>query len=103
MANPSRAVLSVNGDGGLLFTIQELATAVQHGIGTVTLVFNDGAYGNVRRLQKERYGNRVIASDLQNPDFVKLAEAFGAQGCAPRRWRSCARPCEGASRPAARR
>jgi acetolactate synthase I/II/III large subunit len=80
VANPTKAVLSINGDGGLLFTIQELATAVQHGIATVTLVFNDGAYGNVRRLQRERYGNRIIASELQNPDFVKLAEAFGAQG-----------------------
>jgi acetolactate synthase I/II/III large subunit len=79
-ANPTRQVLSINGDGGVLFTLQELATAVQHGIGTVTLVFNDGAYGNVRRAQKDQYGNRIIASDLRNPDFVKLAEAFGAQG-----------------------
>jgi acetolactate synthase I/II/III large subunit len=73
-------VLSINGDGGVLFTFQELATAVQHGISTVTLVFNDGAYGNVRRTQKEQYGNRIIASELRNPDFVKLAEAFSAQG-----------------------
>jgi acetolactate synthase-1/2/3 large subunit len=64
----------------VLFTLQELATAVQHGISTVTLIFNDNAYGNVRRAQKEQYGNRIIASDLQNPDFVKLAEAYGAQG-----------------------
>ena len=80
VANPDRAVLSVAGDGGFMFTVQELATAVQHKIATVTLVFNDNAYGNVRRIQKERYGNRIIASDLVNPDFVKLAEAFGAQG-----------------------
>ncbi len=80
VANPTKPVLSINGDGGVLFTFQELATAVQHGIGTVTLVFNDGAYGNVRRTQKEQYGNRIIASELRNPDFVKLAEAFGAQG-----------------------
>jgi acetolactate synthase-1/2/3 large subunit len=80
VANPDKQVLSVNGDGGFMFTVQELATAVQHGISTVSLVFNDGAYGNVRRMQKENYGNRLIASDLQNPDFVKLAEAFGAQG-----------------------
>jgi acetolactate synthase-1/2/3 large subunit len=80
VAHPNRPVLSVSGDGGFLFTVQELATAVQHGIGSVTLIFNDGAYGNVRRAQKERYGNRIIATDLQNPDFVKLAEAFGAQG-----------------------
>lgn len=80
VAHPDKAVLSVNGDGGFLFTVQELATAVQHKINTVTLVFNDNAYGNVRRMQKQNYDNRIIASDLQNPDFVKLAEAFGAQG-----------------------
>jgi acetolactate synthase I/II/III large subunit len=80
VAHPDRAVLSVNGDGGFLFTVQELATAVQHRINTVTLVFNDGAFGNVRRMQKLNYDQRLIASDLQNPDFVKLAEAFGALG-----------------------
>jgi acetolactate synthase-1/2/3 large subunit len=80
VANPDKAVLSVSGDGGFMFTVQELATAVQHGINTVSLVFNDGAYGNVQRMQKQLYGNRVIASDLHNPDFVKLAESFGAQG-----------------------
>lgn len=80
VAHPDRAVLSVTGDGGFMFTVQELAAAVQHRIATVTLVFNDGAYGNVRRTQKESYGNRIIASELVNPDFVRLAEAFGAQG-----------------------
>jgi acetolactate synthase-1/2/3 large subunit len=80
VAHPGKPVLSITGDGGFLFTIQELATAVQHGIAAVTLVFNDGAYGNVLRMQKESYGNRVIGSELRNPDFVKLAEAFGAQG-----------------------
>jgi acetolactate synthase-1/2/3 large subunit len=80
VACPDRAVLSVSGDGGFMFTMQELATAVQHGIATVNVVFNDGAFGNVQRMQKERYGGRVIATDLHNPDFIKLAEAFGAQG-----------------------
>ena len=80
VANPDKAVISVTGDGGFLFTATELATAVQHGIATVTLVFNDGAYGNVQRMQREQYGGRVIASELQNPDFVKMAESFGAQG-----------------------
>ena len=63
-----------------MFNVQELATAVRHGIGVVTVVFNDGAYGNVRRMQEEDHGGRVIATDLANPDFVKLAESFGAQG-----------------------
>ncbi|HMP38868.1 MAG TPA: thiamine pyrophosphate-dependent enzyme, partial [Roseiflexaceae bacterium] len=78
--HPDRAVISVNGDGGFMFTVQELATAVQHKIATVSLVFNDNAYGNVRRIQKEHYNGRIIASDLRNPDFVRLAESFGAQG-----------------------
>ena len=57
--------------------MQELATAVQFKIGVVTLVFNNNAYGNVRRDQRERFDGRVVASDLVNPDFVKLAESFG--------------------------
>ncbi len=80
VANPDKQVVSISGDGGFMFGSNELATAVQHGIGTVALVFNDGAYGNVKRTQVEKYGGRVIATELQNPDFVKLAEAYGAQG-----------------------
>ena len=80
VAHPDKPVLAIAGDGGFMFAVQELATAVQHRIGLVTLVFNDNAYGNVKRMQKEQYGNRVIASDLRNPDFVKLAESFGARG-----------------------
>jgi acetolactate synthase-1/2/3 large subunit len=72
--------VSITGDGGFLFGGNELATAVQHGIGTVTIVVNDGAYGNVRRTQVHKYGGKVIGTDLRNPDFVKYAEAFGAQG-----------------------
>lgn len=80
IANPDKAVLAIAGDGGFMFTVQELATAVQHKINTVTIIYNDGAYGNVRRMQKQDYGGKLIATELQNPDFVKLAEAFGAQG-----------------------
>ncbi len=71
-------VLSVSGDGGFLYTANELATAVRHRIPLTTIVFADGAYGNVRRIQQEHYGNRVIASDLANPDFVRFTESFGA-------------------------
>ena len=60
-----------------MYNVQELATAAQYGINVVAMVFNDGAYGNVKRIQRELYGNRVIASDLRNPDFVRLAESFG--------------------------
>lgn len=80
VAAPDRPVLSVTGDGGFLFAATEMATAVKHNINTVTVVFNDEAYGNVRRMQRERYGGRVIASELHNPDFVAFAESFGARG-----------------------
>ena len=73
-------VLSINGDGGFLYTGNELATAMRHRIPLVAVVFVDGAFGNVRRIQEERFGNRLIASDLANPDFVKYAESFGAVG-----------------------
>ena len=77
VARPDTPVLSINGDGGFMFNVQELATAVRHNIKLVAVVFNDGAYGNVQRIQKLSYGNRMIASDLTNPDFCKLAESFG--------------------------
>jgi acetolactate synthase-1/2/3 large subunit len=71
-------VLAVCGDGGFMFTANELATAIRHRIPLTTVVFADGAFGNVRRIQEERYGNRLIASDLANPDFVRFAASFGA-------------------------
>jgi acetolactate synthase-1/2/3 large subunit len=71
-------VLSISGDGGFMFTASELATAIRHRIPLTTVIFADGAFGNVRRNQEERYGNRLIASDLANPDFVRYAESFGA-------------------------
>jgi acetolactate synthase-1/2/3 large subunit len=77
VANPDKPVVAITGDGGFMFAVQELATAVQFNIGVVTLVFNNNAYGNVRRDQVQRFGGRVVASDLVNPDFVKLAESFG--------------------------
>jgi acetolactate synthase I/II/III large subunit len=77
VANPDRPVVAITGDGGFMFGVQELSTAVQFNIGVVTLVFNNNAYGNVRRDQRMRFDGRVVASDLVNPDFVKLAESFG--------------------------
>ena len=77
VANPDKPVVAITGDGGFMFGVQELATAVQFNIGVVTLVFNNNAYGNVRRDQRQRFDGRVVASDLVNPDFVKLAESFG--------------------------
>src|SRR5262249_24745327 len=71
-------VVPISGDGGFLFTPTEMETAIHHRSPLVMVVFNDGAYGNVRRNQEERFGNRIIASDLTNPDFVRFAESFGA-------------------------
>lgn len=79
-ARPDVPVLSINGDGGFMFTSNELATAMRHRIPLVAVVFTDGFFGNVKRIQQEHFGNRLIASDLANPDFVKYAESFGAAG-----------------------
>ena len=76
-----RKALVVAGDGGFLFTGNELATAVQHDIPLVCCVFDDGAFGNVKRIQEQRFGaDRTIVSSLRNPDFVAYARAFGALG-----------------------
>jgi acetolactate synthase-1/2/3 large subunit len=77
-ARPDVPVLSINGNGGFMFTANELATATRHKIPLTTIVFNDGAFGNVRRIQEEQYGGRLIASDLADPDFVRFADSFGA-------------------------
>lgn len=80
IANPDRCVVSITGDGGIMFGIQELATAVQYGVNLVTVVFNNSSFGNVRRDQLEGFGGRLIGAELVNPDFVALAEGFGAKG-----------------------
>ena len=78
VARPDVPVVSVSGDGGFMFCVQELATAVQHKIPLVSIIFNNSQYGNVQQMQRQLYGNRVIATDLVNPDFVRMAESFGA-------------------------
>ena len=80
VGRPDLPVVSVSGDGGFMYNVQELSTAVKHGIDIVAIVFADGAYGNVRRMQKEDYGNRLIGVDLHNPQFPKMAESFGVAG-----------------------
>jgi acetolactate synthase-1/2/3 large subunit len=80
VGRPDLPVVSVSGDGGFMYNVQELSTAVRHGIGVVAIVFADGAFGNVRRMQKEDYGNRLIGVDLHNPQFPKMAESFDAAG-----------------------
>ncbi|HEY3081940.1 MAG TPA: thiamine pyrophosphate-dependent enzyme [Chloroflexota bacterium] len=80
VANPDRRVVSINGDGGFMFNVQELATAVQHDIPLTVVVFDDGAFGNVRRIQEQSFAGHTIASELRNPSFARLAEVFGMRG-----------------------
>jgi len=80
VGNPGRKVVSFNGDGGFMFNVQELATAVQHNIAVAVVVFDDGAFGNVLRTQRESFGGRTIATELRNPAFARLAEVFGMPG-----------------------
>jgi acetolactate synthase-1/2/3 large subunit len=80
VARPDRPVVTITGDGGFLYGATEMATAAQHGIDTVTVVFDDGAYGNSNRDQRERYGGKEYGTLLQNPDWVTLARAFGVDG-----------------------
>ncbi|MBL4758118.1 MAG: hypothetical protein JKY32_10980 [Rhizobiales bacterium] len=76
-ANPTKAVISITGDGGFMFAMPELATAAQYNLGVVIVLFNNNAFGNVRRDQINSYEGRTIGVDLLNPDFVALAESFG--------------------------
>ena len=80
VANPGKKVVQVSGDGGFMFNVQELSTAVQNQLNVVTVIFNDQTFTNVQRQQDEWFEGRRICSDLHNPDFVKLAESFGATG-----------------------
>ena len=79
-ANPDKAVVCVTGDGGFMFGVQELATAAHYNIGLITLVFNNGVFGNVLRDQDIHYAGRHIGVHLHNPDLAKLAEVFGVKG-----------------------
>jgi thiamine pyrophosphate-dependent acetolactate synthase large subunit-like protein len=78
VACPDKPVIVLVGDGGFLFTGQELATAVQFGINIVVVIFNDSCYGALRSMQQRWFGDRCIAVDLRNPDYLKFAESFGA-------------------------
>lgn len=79
VAHPDRAVVAVTGDGGFLFGGSDLATAVRYGINLVTVLFNNGAYGNVLRDQKRLFEGRHAGAELTNPDFQAYARAFGVR------------------------
>jgi acetolactate synthase-1/2/3 large subunit len=80
VAFPSRQVVALSGDGGFMFTCQELMTAVTLGLNLPVIIFNDGAYGSVRENQKQRYGGRYSGVALETPDFPRLAQACHARG-----------------------
>lgn len=80
VARPDTPAVACCGDGGVMYHIQELATAVLHDIAVTVVVFNDDAYGNVKRSQQEEFGGRLVGVDLRNPDFVRLSESFGVRG-----------------------
>ena len=73
-------MLAIHGDGGFLMNVQELETAVRHGINAVTLVMNNNAWGSEKAYQKHFYNERYVGADLGNPRFDRLAELFGARG-----------------------
>ncbi len=77
VAFPYRAVVALVGDGGFLFTGQELATAAQYNLPVLTMVFNNRAHGSIKKQQARGFGGRYLGVDLEGPDFVKLAEALG--------------------------
>jgi acetolactate synthase I/II/III large subunit len=83
-AYPDRAVVSVAGDGGFMFAVQEIATAVQYGLDVVAIVFDNGAYGNVLLDQRRLFDGRLLGAELVNPDFARLAQEFGALGLTAR-------------------
>jgi acetolactate synthase-1/2/3 large subunit len=81
VGNPDAPVISLCGDGGFMYAVGDLATAAQYGINLVTLVFNNGKFGASQDDQAHgRFSGRIVGTGLRNPDFVALAESFGAVG-----------------------
>ena len=80
VGKPDNRVVALCGDGGFMYNIQELSTAGRYGINAVAVVFNNRAYGASMWDQTHQYGGRFIGTDLNNPDFLKVAEAFGVVG-----------------------
>lgn len=80
VGRPDRKVIALCGDGGFMYSPQELSSAMRHGINAVAVVFNNSAFGASEWDQTHRYGGNFIGTDLHNPDFVQLAQSFGAVG-----------------------
>jgi acetolactate synthase-1/2/3 large subunit len=77
---PDRVVVSFSGDGCFLMNGQEIATAAQYGANVIFVVINNGMYGTIRMHQERNYPGRVSGTDLLNPDFAALAQAYGLHG-----------------------
>jgi acetolactate synthase-1/2/3 large subunit len=77
IGKPSKQVIAMVGDGGFQYNLQEVATAVQYGINLVTIVFNDNAWGVLKDIQNDHFNKRFFATELRNPNFSKLADAYG--------------------------
>jgi acetolactate synthase-1/2/3 large subunit len=80
VAAPDKQVVSVVGDGGFMYALAELATAVRYGINLITVVFTDNAFGSTKSDQQVNFQGRIFGTELNNPDFARLAELFGAKG-----------------------
>lgn len=80
VAAPERPVVAITGDGGFMYALPELATAVQYGIGVVVVVFVDNAFGASNNDQRTRYQGRVVGTEVHNPSFAEVARVFGARG-----------------------
>ena len=77
---PQKPVVAICGDGAFLFTGMELATAVQYNLNIPIIIPNNNAYGMIKVQQRDQFDEQFMAVELQNPDFVELAHAFGANG-----------------------
>ena len=77
IGQPDSPVVCITGDGGFQYNFQELATAAQYDIHPVILMFNDNAWGVLKKYQQDRFGDRLFATDLVNPDFAKLFDSYG--------------------------
>ena len=80
MGAPERPVVALTGDGGFMYALPELATAVQYGIGVVVVVFVDNALGASKNDQRTRFHGRIVGTELYNPSFAEVAKVFGARG-----------------------
>jgi len=80
LVHPEREVIAFAGDGCLLMTGQEMATAAQYGLKIIWIIANNGMYGTIRMHQERDYPKRVSGTDLANPDFADLARAYGGHG-----------------------